>query len=210
MQILNIAKLPIYLPYDISPVPFGDPISTALMTSAAPGVFTVPGYTPLLNDGVQLSVGVLSTATLDTGFVVGVTYYAVNITTAAGTFSLSTQKNGTGQPTRQAAVAGAPLTVHLMTKQTDGTALPFKPNNTVVAMNLTTATVFLQGAQDLNSVGSATYGQYGPYGNPTGPGTAVQLVAGGIPTLSAALVQLTYDWLLTTSAGPGNLVLMQN
>jgi hypothetical protein len=202
MQLLNIAKLPIYLPYDIAEVPFGDPLSDALMTSAAPGVFTVPGYTPLLNDGVQLSVGVLSTATLDTGFVVGTTYYAVNITTAAGTFSLSTAKNGTGQPTRQAAVAGAPLTVHLMTKQVDGGLLPFKPNNTVMALNLTTATVFLQGAPDLNVTGS--------YGNPTGPGAAVQLVPGGIPTLSAALVTLSQDWLLTTSAGPGNLVLMQN
>lgn len=199
MQLLTVGKLPIYLPYDIAPVPFGDPLSTALLTSAAPGVFTVKGYQPLLNDGVQLSVGLLSTAVLDTGFSPGVTYYAVNITTAAGTFSLSTQKSGTGQPTRQAAVAGAPLTAHLMTKQVDGALLPFKPNNTVLAINLDTQAVFLQGAPDLNTVS---------YGNPTGPGASVLLAT--IGTSSMALVQLSQDWLLTTGAGGGNLALIQN
>lgn len=199
MQLLTVGKLPIYLPYDVAPVPFGDPLSDATMTSAAPGVFTVKGYNPLLNDGVQLSVGVLSTAVLDTGFALGVTYYAVNITTAAGTFSLSTAKSGTGQPTRLAAVAGAPLTVHLVTKQTDGQVLPFKPNNTVLAINLDTQSVFLQGAPDLNTVS---------YGNPTGPGTSVLLAT--IGTSSMQLVQLSQDWVLTTGAGGGNLYLMQN
>lgn len=199
MQLLNVGKLPIYTPYDIAPLPFGDPFSDATMTSAAPGVFTVPGYQPLLNDGVQLSVGALSTATLDTAFAPGVTYYAVNITTAAGTFSLSTAKNGTGQPTRQAAIAAAPLTVHLVTKQVDGPILPFKPNNTVLAVNLSTATIYLEGAPDLNTVS---------YGNPTGPGAASVIAA--IPANSMALVVLNNDWLLTTSAGPGNLALIQN
>ena len=200
MQLLVIGKLPVYLPYDIAPVPFGDPISDALMTSAAPGVFTVKGYTPLLNDGVQLSVPAFSTAVLDTGFALGVTYYAVNITTAAGTFSLSTVKNGTGQPTRQAAVAGAPLTVHLMTKQVDGTVAPFKTGNQVLAINLDTQAVFLQGAPDTNLSNS--------YGNPTGPGTSVLIAT--IGTSSMALVTLSQDWLLTTGAGGGNLSLIQN
>jgi hypothetical protein len=170
------------------------------MTSAAPGVFTVKGYQPTLNDGVQLSVPAFSTATLDTGFAVGTTYYAVNITTAAGTFSLSTQKNGTGQPTRQAAVAGAPLTVHLMTRENDGTNLPFKPNNTVLAINLDTQAVFLQGAADTNLSGG--------YGNPTGPGASVLIAT--IGTSSMQLVTLSQDWLLTTGAGSGNLSLIQN
>lgn len=199
MQLLNVGKLPVYLPYDIAPVPFGDPFSTATMTSAAPGVFTVPGYFPTLNDGIQLSVGLLSTAVLDTAFLTTQTYYAVNITTAAGTFSLSTAKSGTGQPTRQAAVAGAPLTVHLMTKEIDGPNLPFKPSNTVLAINLDTQAVFLQGAPDLNTVS---------YGNPTGPGAKVLLAT--IGTSSMQLVNISQDWLLTTGAGGGNVALIQN
>lgn len=203
MQLLNIAKLPIYLPYDKAPVPFGDPFTTATVTSAAPGVFTVVGYTPLLNDAVQLSISTLSTAVLDTAFTAGITYYAVNITTAAGTFSLSTQKNGTGQSTQAVNVQG-PLTVHLLSNQTDGTVQPFKTGNQVLAFNLSTAAVFLQGAPDLNTT---------TYGNPTGVGTKVLLPgvpAGGIPANSCALVTLSQDWLLTTSAGPGTLSLIQN
>lgn len=201
MQLLNVGKLPIYLPYDIAPVPFGDPLSDATMTSAAPGVFTVPGYNPNLNDGVRLSVSALSTAVLDTAFLVGVTYYAVNITTAAGTFSLSTAKSGTGQPTLVAAVAGAPLTVHLVSNQVDGQNLPFKPSNSVVALNMSTASIFLQGTNDLNASGS--------YGNPGGPQTPYKLMA-TIAAGQAALVTLTQDWIVTTSAGPGNLLFLQN
>ena len=198
MQLLNIAKLPIYLPYDKAPVPFGDPFTTATVTSAAPGVFTVKGYQPLLNDAVQLSISALSTATLDTAFTAGVTYYAVNITTAAGTFSLSTQKNGTGQSTQAVNVQG-PLTVHLISNQVDGTVQPFKTGNTVLAINLSTQAVFLQGAPDLNTAS---------YGNPTGPGTSVLIAT--IGTSAMALVTLSQDWLLTTSAGPGTLSLIQN
>ncbi len=55
MQILNVTNLPIYLPYDKAPVPFGDPIEGITCTSAAPGVITAPGYVPTLNDAVQLS-----------------------------------------------------------------------------------------------------------------------------------------------------------
>lgn len=198
MQLLNVGKLPVYLPYDIAPVPFGDPFTTGSVTSAAPGVFTVKGYQPVLNDGVQLSVSTLSTATLGTAFTAGVTYYAVNITTAAGTFSLSTAKSGTGQSTQAVNVPG-PLTVHLMTKEIDGPNLPFKPSNTVLAINLDTQAVFLQGAPDLNTTS---------YGNPTGPGTSVLLAT--IGTSSMQLVNISQDWLLTTGAGGGNVALIQN
>lgn len=204
MQLLNVGLLPVYLPYGFAPVPFGDPFTTATVTSAAPGVFTVPGYKPLLNDAVQLSVAALSTATLNTAFTAGITYYAVNITTAAGTFSLSTQKNGTGQSTQAVNVPG-PLTVHLVSNQFDGTLCPFETGATVLAMNLSTAAIFLQGAPDTNLAPS--------YGNPTGPGTKVLLTgvpAGGIPANSMALVTLSQDWILTTSAGPGTLALLQN
>jgi hypothetical protein len=198
MQLLNVGKLPIYLPYDRAPVPFGDPFTTATVTSAAPGVFTVKGYQPLLNDAVQLSISALSTATLDTAFTAGVTYYAVNITTAAGTFSLSTQKNGTGQSTQAVNVQG-PLTVHLISNQVDGTVQPFKTGNTVLAINLDTQAVFLQGAPDNNTTS---------YGNPTGPGTSVLIAT--IGTSSMALVTLSQDWVLTTGAGGGKLALIQN
>lgn len=197
MQLFNASKLPIYLPYDRAPVPFGDPFSDATMTSAAPAVFTVQGYNPLLNDKVALSA--TPPAVLDTAFVAGVVYYAVNITTAAGTFSLSTVANGTGQPTLTSATAAAPLTVHLVSDETDGVPLPFKPNNTVVAMNLSTATVFLETAPDLNTT---------TYGNPKGPGTATVLAT--VLPGTAQLVTLNNDWMLTTSVGPGTLVLLQN
>lgn len=200
MQLLNISKLPIYLPYDTAPVPFGDPFSGATVTSAAPGVFTVKGYTPTQNAAVQLSVS--GGAILDTAFAAGVSYYVTSISATAGTFSLSTAKNGTGQSTVTTMLqAGGSLTVHLVSNQVDGTVCPFKTGASVVAMNLGTATVFLQGAPDLNTT---------TYGNPTGPGAAVQLVAGGIAPGNAAIVTLSQDWLLTTSAGPGTLVLLQN
>jgi hypothetical protein len=203
MQLLNIAKLPIYLPYGKAPVPFGDPFTTGTVTSAAPGVFTVTGYNPLLNDAVQLSVSALSTATLNTAFTAGVTYYAVNITTASGTFSLSTVKNGTGQSTQAVNVQG-PLTVHLVSNQFDGTLIPFETGGQVLAVNLSTAPIFLQGAADLNTAS---------YGNPTGPGAYSLLTgvpAAGIPANSMALVTLNQDWMVTTSAGPGTLSLIQN
>lgn len=204
MQLFNIGVLPVYLPYGKAPIPFGDPFTTATVTSAAPGVFTAPGYQPLLNDPVQLSVAGISTATLGTAFTSGVTYYAVNITTAAGTFSLSTAKNGTGQSTQAANVPG-PLTVHLIGNQFDGTLIPFETGATALAVNLSTAAIFLQGAPDINLSPS--------YGNPTGPGAKSLLQgvpAGGIPANSMALVVLNQDWILTTSAGPGTLSLIQN
>ena len=203
MQLLNIAKLPIYLPYGKAPVPFGDPFTTGTVTSAAPGVFTVTGYVPLLNDLVQLSISALSTATLNTAFTAGVTYFVVNVTTAAGTFSLSTTKGGTGQSTQAVNVQG-PITVHLISNQFDGTLIPFESGSTVLAVNLSTAAIFLQGGADLNTAS---------YGNPTGPGALSLLTGvppGGIPANSMALVVLNQDWMLTTSAGPGNLSLIQN
>lgn len=198
MQLLNISKLPIYLPYDKAPVPFGDPFSDVTYTLATPSVFTVKGYNPLLNDRVALSVS--GGATLDTNFAAGTAYYAVNITTAAGTFSLSTVANGTGQQSFSTqGVTGGLTTIHLLSDEVDGVTIPFKPGNTVLAFNLGTAAVFLEGAPDLNTT---------TYGNPQGPGTAVLLAT--IQPGSAALVTLSQDWLLTTSAGPGTLSLVQN
>lgn len=198
MQILNISKLPIYLPYDKAPVPFGDPLSTVAFTAATPSVFTVKGYVPTQSDRAALSVS--GGAILDTNFAVGTAYYVTSITAAAGTFSLATIANGGPiQAFTTQANGGGTVTLHLISNEVDGTFLPFKPGYQVVAMNLSTATVFLEGAPDLNTTS---------YGNPTGPGAAVLLAT--IPSLSATLVTLSQDWLLTTSAGPGTLVLLQN
>ena len=203
MQLLNIAKLPIYLPYDRAPVPFGDPISAVTMTAATPSVFTVKGYTPTQSDAVQLTVS--GGANLDTSFIAATTYYVTSITAAAGTFSLSTAKNGTPITAFDTGLRnGGLITIHLVSNQVDGVVQPFKPGNQVLAFNLSTAAVFLQGAPDLNTT---------TYGNPTGPGTAALLPgvpAAGIPANSCALVTLNADWILTTSAGPGTLSLVQN
>jgi hypothetical protein len=198
MQLLNIAKLPIYLPYDKAPVPFGDPLSGVTYTAATPSVFTVKGYAPNQNDKVAFTVS--GGATIDTNFAAATPYYVTSISAAAGTFSIATSANGSPLTSYTTGLAaGGTITVHLLNNQVDGTVVPFKSGDTVVAMNLTTATVYLEGAPDLNTTS---------YGNPMGPGTAALLAT--IPTLSAALVALNNDWILTTSAGPGNLVLLQN
>lgn len=206
MQLLNIAKLPIYLPYDRAPVPFGDPISAVTYTAATPSAFTVKGYQPTQNDAVSLSIS--GGAVLDTNFTLGVgaTYYVTSINAGTGTFSLSTAKNGNpvqSYTTGLQAGGAASTTIHLLSNQVDGTVQPFKTGDTVLALNLGTAAIFLQGAADLNT----------QYGNPQGPGTAALLQGvpvGGIPAGSAALVVLSQDWILTTSAGPGTLQLIQN
>lgn len=198
MQLLNIAKLPIYLPYDKAPVPFGDPLSGVTFTVATPSVFTVKGYIPTQSDRVALSVS--APGVLDTNFAVATPYYVTSITAAAGTFALSTVANGGPiQAFTNQANGGGTVTLHLLSNEVDGTVLPFKPGYNVVAFNLGTAAVFLEGAPDLNTT---------TYGNPQGPGTAVLLAT--IQPGTAALVTLAYDWLLTTSAGPGTLALVQN
>ena len=40
-----LGTAPIYLPYGVAPVPFGDPLA-ATLTYATPTVVTVPGYNP--------------------------------------------------------------------------------------------------------------------------------------------------------------------
>lgn len=203
MQLLNVTKFPIYLPYDKAPVPFGDPLSDATMTATTlstlqtPSVFTVPGYTPNANDRVGLSV--LTTQTLDTAFPVGTAFYVVS--QANNTFSLSTAKNGNPlytYTTSSINTSGA-LTVHLLSNQVDGALIPFKTGYSVVAFNLSTATIYLNGAADLNVT---------TYGNPQGPGAYSLMTS--IASGAAAIVPLNYDWIVTTSAGPGTLPLVQN
>jgi hypothetical protein len=200
---------PIYLPYDKAPVPFGDPLA-ATVTSANPGVFTVPGYLPSVNDAVSFTIqgptGFLTTlAGLSTVGQPSTTYYVVS--PSADTFSLSTAKGGTGVSiVSTMAQNGGTVIVHLLSNQVDGTTIPFKPGNTVLAMNggsaatlttVGTSAVTLFGASDLTTV----------YGNPIGPGTwnVIATVGFGTPQL----VQLKYDWIVA-SGSTSSLVLLQN
>lgn len=190
MQILNVTNLPIYLPYDKAPVPFGDPLAVSAFTIAAPGVATVPGYVPVAGDAVSFSVS--AGGTLPTGLTVGTVYYVVSPST--DTFSVSATKGG-GAITTTGSFVG-PVFVHLLSNQTDGVTIPFKPGYTVCVLNLSGGTLVLQGASDSGST----------YGAPAGPGsfsTIASVLAG-----SAALATLNFDWIRVSTAG--TLVLLQN
>lgn len=214
----------IYLPYDKAPVPFGDPLAASL-TAATPTVVTVPGYLPTNGDAVSFSVAatsgfLTSLAGLSTiQFQLNTTYYVSSATGA--TFTLSTQKSAAATPafvyasiTTLGQFGGQPF-VHLLSNQPDGTTLPFKPNNTVLAMNAPTSaltttnqlaiTVF--GAPDLNTV-LAT----GTYGAPLGPNASATTGWNVIATVGAGqpkLIQLSYDWIVA-SGSTNTLVLIQN
>jgi hypothetical protein len=216
-----IGSQPIYLPYDKAPVPFGDPLA-ATVTSAGPAIFTVPGYVPTVQDAVSVTIegatnasGLLSTGAYLTtqaalaGFIQLATTYYVSGVSATNTFTLGTQK---ATATSLASLStlgwttGVFPVVHLLSQQVDGTVLPFKPNNTVVAWNAgnaalvgTTAygSITLFGAADLTTV----------YGNPIGPGayTVIATIGYGTPKL----IQLNNDWIVA-SGSTSTLVLLQN
>lgn len=195
MQILNVTNLPIYLPYDKAPVPFGDPLSDAAITLASPGVFSVPGYVPTNADQIVFTVS--GAGVLPAAITAGVVYFVVGAVPATGAFNVSATKGGAAINTAQASTA--PVTAHLVSNETDGVYLPFKTGYTVVVLNLSGGSLTLQGAPDSNAA-------VGAYGNPGGPGAFVTLavVAAG----SAALAQLSQDWIRVSTAA--TLVLMQN
>jgi hypothetical protein len=194
MHHLNVSTLPIYLPYDEAHVPFGDVFEDVTCTSASPGVFTVPGYVPVLND--QVAITYLEGGSMPGGITYGQGYYVVS--PSNDTFELSATEGGSAINTTS---TGADLVAHLLSGQIDGVTLPFKPNNTCVVLNLTANSTTLQGAADS---GQATPGQ--GYNPPAGPGSwsTIVTVAGG----AAALAQLNYDWIRVTASG--TLVLLQN
>ncbi len=211
---------PIYLPYDLAPVPFGDPLA-ATLTAATPTVVTVPGYFPTNGDAVALSVagtsGFLSSlAGLTTiSLQLNTTYY---VSSASGqTFTLSTQKASAATPATvlasitTLAQSGGQAFVHLLSNQPDGTVLPFKPGNTVLAMNggsaqligtNSFAAITLMGAADKNSTVAT-----GTYGAPLGPTTfsVIATIGFGAPKL----VQLSNDWIVATGS-TSTLILIQN
>ena len=210
---------PIYLPYDKAPVPFGDPLAASL-TAATPSIITVPGYIPSVNDAVSLTVegpnAILATQVAAANTLqLGVTYYVSGVS-AANAFTLGTQKGTAtsvaswstlGFSISTPTIAAQPI-AHLLSNQVDGTTIPFKPGNTVLAMNggfagsINTASagyasVTMFGASDLTTV----------YGNPIGPGTwnVIATIGFGAPQL----VQLKYDWIVA-SGSTASLILLQN
>ena len=229
----------IYLPYDKAPVPFGDPYAATVTSAgsgsgAAGGVFTVPGYTNVANgDAVSLSVAGPFTSSAPAGFngflstlsavtsqaQANTTYY---VSSASGsTFSIATQKATAAAPPGVIAVTttlgnyGGQLFVHLLSNQADGTTLPFKPGNTVLAMNLPTSAftttnqlaITLFGVNDVNST-LAT----GSYGAPLGPNGSATTGWNVIATIGAGqpkLLQLSYDWIVA-SGSTNTLVMIQN
>ena len=208
---------PIYLPYDKAPVPFGDPLGASL-TAATPSIITVPGYVPTVNDAVSITVeggnGILATQVGAAGILQLSTTYYVSGVSAANAFTLGTQK-GTATSLASWTTLGFNITTptialqpiaHLLSNQVDGTTIPFKPGNTVLAMNAGTAQLLgtgsfvainLLGASDLSTV----------YGNPIGPGTwnVIATVGFGAPKL----VTINYDWIVASNS-TATLVLLQN
>jgi hypothetical protein len=207
---------PIYLPYDKAPVPFGDPLAASL-TAATPSIITVPGYIPSVNDAVSITVegpnAILTTQVGAAGTLqIGTTYYVSGVS-AANAFTLGTQKGTAtsvaswttlGFSITTPAVAAQPI-AHLLSNQPDGSIIPFKPGNTVLAMNAgavsntgtSTLAVTLFGASDLTTV----------YGNPIGPGAYSVIATIGFGT--PKLVNLNYDWIVA-SGSTSTLVLLQN
>lgn len=197
MQILNVAQLPIYLPYDKAAVPFGDPFSDISVTSSTTGIITAPGYdAPAAGDAFQLSASPsgATAGVLPGGTAVATTYYVI-APISGDTFAFSATKGGSAVATTSTGTGL--LTLHLVSGETDGVVIPFKPGYSAIALNLGATNLTLQGASDTNTT---------TYGDPQGPGSwnTIATVNSG----TASLVQLSYDWIRSTSSG--TLVLLQN
>jgi len=198
MQVLQVTNLPIYLPYDKAPLPFGDPINGVTATAAAPGVITNPdtgGYTPVAGDAVSFSF--TAGGSLPAPLVVGQQYFVV-APIANGTFAVSATKGGAAITTT---TTGSNITLHLLSGQVDGVNLPFKSGNSVVVENNTGGSLTLQGAFDS---GQATPGN--GYNPPSGPGSFFTLAV--VPAGGAVVAVLQADWIRVSTAA--TLILQQN
>jgi hypothetical protein len=210
---------PIYLPYGLAPVPFGDPLA-ATLTAATPTVVTVPGYFPSNGDAVSFSVAgtsgfLTSLSGLSTiSMQLNTTYY---VSSASGqTFTLSTQKASAATPagvlsaiTTLGQLGGQPF-VHLLSNQPDGSLIPFETGGSVVAMNggaiagtgTLTGSITLFGASD-KSTTLAT----GSFGAPLGPNAFSVITTIGFGT--PKVIILSNDWIVA-SGSTSSLILIQN
>lgn len=205
---------PIYLPYGLAPLPFGDPLACS-WTAATPTVVSVPGYNPTNGDAISLSIagtsGFLTTLTGLTTISaqLNTTYY---VSSASGqTFTLSTQKASAATPAGVLSMIttgmqfGGQDFVHLLSNQPDGTLIPFESGATVLAMhgcNTGATSITLFGASD-KGANLTTVG----YGAPLGPSTWSVLATIGLG--APKLVVLNADWIVA-SASTATLILLQN
>lgn len=212
MQVLTLSTLPIYLPYDVAPVPFGDAVPVTV-TAAAPGVVTVvdAGYVPKNGDLVAFSYlaggslpGGLSMGTIGqygssstVPNTAGLAQFGYYVVSASGeTFSVSATKGGSAITTSS---AGASVVIHLLSGQVDGVTLPFKPTNSVIAENNTGGSLTISTAPDS---GQAAPGQ--GYNPPAGPGSFTVIAT--IPAGGAQVVTINNDWIKAS----GTIILQQN
>jgi hypothetical protein len=186
-----VMQYPQYLPLNTAQLPFGDPMGGVTATAAAPGVFTIPGYrNPAVND--EISFTFTAGGSMPAPLVAGTTYYVQSVT-SPDVVTLSATKGGAAITTT---TTGANLVAHFLSQEAYGVRVGFKSNSPVLALNLTSSSVTLQGASDVNATA----------GNPGGPGTFSTIAT--IAAKSAALIQLSADWIQLSAAG--TLVLLQN
>jgi hypothetical protein len=209
---------PIYLPFNVAPLPFGDPWSNVTLTLATPSVITVAGFTPVQSGLVSFSVGggaVLGTLTSLTVSANQV-YYITSI--SGQTFSVSTISSGTplnAFTTGLQAGTASLITMHTLSGEVDGPVCPFETGATVLAMNagvsatigsytstFSFAPITLFGAADKASTTTTA-----AYGTVLGPSTysVIATVAFGAPKL----ITLSNDWIVA-SGSTSTLVLLQN
>ena len=219
MQVLittgtSLGTTPIYLPFNVAPLPFGDPISDVTLTAATPSVITVPGHNAVQNELVSFSVGggaVLGTLTSLTVSANQV-YYVTSI--SGQTFSVSTVANGTplnAFTTGLQAGTASLITVHTLSGQVDGPVCPFETGATVLAMNggnaatlttIGTAAITIMGAADKSSTVTTA-----AYGTVLGPSTFSVIATIGFGT--PKLINLSSDWIVATGS-TSTLILLQN
>lgn len=198
MQLMNLTSgLPVYLPYDKAPVPFGDPFNDVTITSASPGSVVIAGYQPTVNDAIAFTAN--GANTVASGIPAGTTLYVAAVTTATGAFTVATGKGGSAINTTTSNTTGQ-ATAHLLSQEVDGALIPFKPNNSVVALNLTGTNATLYGGPDTNGSVPGGYVQ-------APAGCTVWSVIATVNSGTAKLVTLGNDWILASASG---LVLMQN
>jgi hypothetical protein len=205
---------PIYLPFNVAPLPFGDPWSNVTLTAATPSVITVAGFNPVQSGLISFSVGggavlgTLTTLTVSANQV----YF---ITSVSGqTFSVSTISSGTplnAFTTGLQAGTASLITMHTLSGEVDGPVCPFETGATVLAINAGSAqligtnsyaSITIMGAADKASTTTTA-----AYGTVLGPSTfsVIATVAFGAPKL----INLSNDWIVA-SGSTSTLVLLQN
>jgi len=207
---------PIYLPFNVAPLPFGDPFSDVTMTAATPSVITVPGFNAVAasNTLVSLSVGGGAVLGTLTSLTVNANQVYYVISPVGDTFSVSTQSGGTGVnafTTGLQAGTASLITLHTLSAQRDGPPCPFKSGATVLAINggnaatlttIGTAAITIMGAADNSSTVTTA-----AYGTVLGPSTFSVIATIGFGT--PKLITLSNDWIVATGS-TSTLILIQN